>query len=438
MTTIGQGTVTLREIRNEFGGLSTTTLATNMLSSSTFTSGAGTVTAPANSNLVLIHLIGGGGGGGRNNVSPGAGGGGGGAFVRKMATITPGEVISYTVGTGGTGRTTTNGPGTAGSATTTTGAIILSAGGGAGGVVQADFSGGANGGEVGPNADGQSSPGQLGSGKTSSVRMYYGGAAGGNNTFYLSGGPTTTAGSAGANYGGGGAGSNNVGGNGGNGAGGMAQFYFYNYPSATLTSYRTSGGRVPPHQNNELIPASGTIKIGDFRSNNVRSRAIRFVTTADWLMSEAQISQSTPATTTLWMGFAAARPAFDPPPGFALGSTGTVRWIGSDTSGVGTATVVALYTRTRIGAGSGGNSHFAISGRNTGTWWSSVRGATTSTDPLILSTQTGALLRSAADQPLGTYNSVYNYSYWDWTGSNHYMALSTPARFTMTVVLSYV
>jgi hypothetical protein len=69
----------------------------------TFTTpGASTFVVPANVTLMLAACWGGGGGGeGNFSGTRGGGGGGGGAYASKSIAVTPGQVIDYTVGTGG-------------------------------------------------------------------------------------------------------------------------------------------------------------------------------------------------------------------------------------------------------------------------------------------------------------------------------------------------
>jgi hypothetical protein len=64
------------------------------------TPGTRTFTVPANVYALDVEVIGG-GGGGCNNVADGNIGGGGGGYGRKIITVVPGQMISYTVGLGG-------------------------------------------------------------------------------------------------------------------------------------------------------------------------------------------------------------------------------------------------------------------------------------------------------------------------------------------------
>jgi hypothetical protein len=71
------------------------------------TAGVSSFTVPAGVTSVTIKLWGGGGGAGANNPMMGenAGGGGGGGYASKVLTVTPAQVLSFTVGTGGTAAT---------------------------------------------------------------------------------------------------------------------------------------------------------------------------------------------------------------------------------------------------------------------------------------------------------------------------------------------
>ncbi len=64
--------------------------------------GVETFTVPAGVTSLTVECIGGGGGGGAA-VATGAGGGGGGAYSMAVIVVTPGQNISYTVGSGGPG-----------------------------------------------------------------------------------------------------------------------------------------------------------------------------------------------------------------------------------------------------------------------------------------------------------------------------------------------
>ncbi len=91
-------------------------------------SGSYTFTVPAGVTSLTVECWGAGGaGGGSRNNNRGGSGGGGGAYCSSVLTVTPGQVISYTVGAGGTG--TTNDGANGGS----TSFLTLTANGGTGG-----------------------------------------------------------------------------------------------------------------------------------------------------------------------------------------------------------------------------------------------------------------------------------------------------------------
>ena len=148
-----------------------------------------TWTIPAGVTKVRITVVGGGGGGGGvGNCNPQGGGGGGGTAIKVLTGLTPGNTLSYTVGTGGAGGSGGGGAGGGGntsqvaSGTQTITTISASGGAGAGGT-------GASGG-IGSNGD-----------------LNIGGGAGNNystgGSSFLGGGGNAAAGRA---YGGGGSG----------------------------------------------------------------------------------------------------------------------------------------------------------------------------------------------------------------------------------------
>ncbi len=103
------------------------------------TAGATNWTVPAGVTGVTVEVWGGGGGGGG---SPNAGGaqfghgGGGGGYGRQLATVTPGAVLTITVGAGGTGQKTNSNTGGNGGTSSVTGLNVppaVSATGGRGG-----------------------------------------------------------------------------------------------------------------------------------------------------------------------------------------------------------------------------------------------------------------------------------------------------------------
>jgi len=95
----------------------------------TFTTN-GNFTVPAGVTDLTVECWGGGGGGGRSTTdNAGRGGGGGGAYARSSLAVTPGQIIPYTVGVGGSGGNVTAAVNTGGN--TIFGAnLILAVGGG--------------------------------------------------------------------------------------------------------------------------------------------------------------------------------------------------------------------------------------------------------------------------------------------------------------------
>ena len=143
------------------------------ISSITFNiAGAQTWTVPAGVTSATIKLWGAGGGSGGNGYIEGGGGGGGGAFASKVLTVTPAQVLSFTVGTGG-GAGGYNGFGqTVGATGTASTHSTITAGGGLGG---GDGVGGAGGAASGGDVN---TSGQSGFGSFQGVNSYKGGLAG--------------------------------------------------------------------------------------------------------------------------------------------------------------------------------------------------------------------------------------------------------------------
>ena len=181
---------------------------------------SGTFTVPAGVTQVSAVVVGGGGGGGDSTAGdePGAGGGGGGLAYGTF-TVTPGESLTVTVGTGGAG-----GEGNNGNATTIArGATTLLSGGGGGGGSSTDgddSGGGAGGSSGGTERDGGGTGGQGGSTTDSTTGCGGGGGAAGYSDNGGAGADIgTTNATAGAGGGGGGGGSGNGTSSGGGGGG---------------------------------------------------------------------------------------------------------------------------------------------------------------------------------------------------------------------------
>jgi len=178
-----------------------------------FTSGSGNWTVPANVTRVRVTLIGGGGGGASGHeINPntqGGGGGGSGGFRKDSISVTPGQVLSYAVGTGGAGIATGkyDGGRDGSDGTSTTFGSLTATGGGKG--ISRPTAGGAAGspggvaGSAGESRSGDtSSAGGAGAGIPGISAGGAGGAAGSN------------AGQAGVGYGAGGGGGGGRGGDG--------------------------------------------------------------------------------------------------------------------------------------------------------------------------------------------------------------------------------
>jgi hypothetical protein len=200
-----------------------------ILSTQTFNSGSGSVTAPADASGVRIKVWGGGGGGYETgNEGQFGGGGGGGAFSYIVASVTGGSTTaSYSVGAGGVATTGGNG----GSSSVTIGATTLTAGGGFGGTSGSSGSGGtASGGSV--NESGAASVNDSGG---AAGGVSYGGGTG-NGTAPGSGG---------------------VGGDFYSTAGASGRVTF-EWLFKGLSTYARGTGEVPSHSANANIPTSTT------------------------------------------------------------------------------------------------------------------------------------------------------------------------------------
>lgn len=159
-----------------------------------FTS-SGTYTVPEGVTTVWLTMCGGGGAGGvvyiyGSSCCYGAGGGGGSAILDEPVTVTPGESISITVGTGGT---------TGAGGASSFGAYKTCAGGGLGGTASTSIGGAAGGagGQKGANGD------YYYSYDTTQTFIGYGSGFGGGTLL----GPPTPQNTAGSLYGSGGGGS---------------------------------------------------------------------------------------------------------------------------------------------------------------------------------------------------------------------------------------
>jgi hypothetical protein len=236
---------------------------------------SGTWVVPAGVNFVSVQVWGGGGGGGFTGNSSGAGGGGGGAYTQKSNIgVTPGTLISFTVGSGGTGQSASVSPAGNGGQSSILG-IVANGGNGANGTTEG------NGGTAGITGDVNNAGGNGGAGSGSNNTGGGGGGAGGPRlSATQDGGASTGAGGAGGtgtngggNGGGGGASSNPgaVGstgfapGGGGGGEGRSAANGGYGAPGQIILSYTCSGPNLSnltfPTQTAVCQNSNGTITV---------------------------------------------------------------------------------------------------------------------------------------------------------------------------------
>jgi len=173
-----------------------------LLSGGTLFTASGSYTVPSNVTTLVIEAMGGGGGGaassGPNTSGPWNGGGGGGSGVLQKITIpaTSGQVINFTIETGGTAGTPSVSPSN-GSITTVTmyGQTILNADGGSG-------ASGMDGGGIASSSSGISCGGGGGMGYYGSTGYGTGGTGtfpGQNSTTYVAGGTNEQSGNGGLN-----------------------------------------------------------------------------------------------------------------------------------------------------------------------------------------------------------------------------------------------
>lgn len=159
--------------------------------------GTSNYTVPTGVTTITVKAYGAGGGGGAGNTGSGVGGnGGGGGFMQSDITVTPGEVLSVTVGSGGTKANSNSNGGDGGgfSAVQRSSTYLIQAGGGGGG-----------GGNIGSGAGGaggaggtQAANGAAGSAGTGSTGGNAGGGGGGTAAAGGTAGTTGTGGTAGA------------------------------------------------------------------------------------------------------------------------------------------------------------------------------------------------------------------------------------------------
>jgi len=94
-------------------------------------------TVPAGVTSAKVRVIGGGGGGGGNTTQGGGGGGGGGGYAEMVVSVTPGQTIAITVGSGGAGGSNASGTATGNNGqaggTSSFGSVVAASGGSGGG-----------------------------------------------------------------------------------------------------------------------------------------------------------------------------------------------------------------------------------------------------------------------------------------------------------------
>lgn len=171
-----------------------------------YTSGTGTFTVPTDVTQIWVRMCGGGGGGGGGSDYGSGGGGSGGWYEYTNLTVTPGQSLSYSIGSGGSG----GGSGTAGGSTTFS---TLTCTGGAGGTRDAKGNNGTPAGQEGQ-------PGKLYTGAGGVAGQGGSSPFGSGGLGGIGGGPGSTGPSGGtaSGYGtGGGGGCNNANGGGGKG-----------------------------------------------------------------------------------------------------------------------------------------------------------------------------------------------------------------------------
>lgn len=446
---IGTGTVRLSEVKTEFGG----TFAPNNIRSyfkcgSTLsitpitTSGSSSITAPAGSKFVLIEMWGGGGGGGRgvfdfgNDEPLGGGGGGGGAYIKKLVELPSLYTFNYTVGTGGAGGTSGAPPNNGGDTTVSWLANTLTAGGGL--AAQNAVDGGLGGaGGTPTNGDAGSASGKSG-GDGGLTNTSSGGTGGYCPYGGLGGTPRvgTNTGNPGVAPGGGGGAniSNSVGvtANGGAGAVGAIKFTFF-----------TDGAFIAEHENNNSIPNTGTVRLGDFRSTSTYTVDRDFETdnytgqfrayqSPDFSYSYYRTGLCTSdAVATIFGGLAS-----DQTP---VGTKGTIDVIGRSINALGETAVVNSIFDWRLVAYAGDEGSpaaaalFLEGDRRESVWdfpWT--------TASVTLNNATITLNRIDTVVPAGSYDSVRNLTSWVWNNQIFGFVNGDPTPFTFKARVTIV
>jgi hypothetical protein len=231
---------------------------TNSNNATTYsTAGSSTYKVPAGVTSLTVKAWGAGGGGGQTTIAGAGGNGGGGGFAQATLSVTPGEILTYYVGTGGTrGSAYQGGAGGGFSGLARNGTFIIQAGGGGGGASGAagPGSGGAGGGSSGVNGsaggDGgagaagtSSAGGNGGTAGTSGGAGVAGTANAGGNAASMTTCAATATGTGGAGgTGGGGSGGSGVLGSCGGGGGGGGGRYGGGGGGSALYNITTRGG----------------------------------------------------------------------------------------------------------------------------------------------------------------------------------------------------
>ena len=207
------------------------------MATDTFNSGSGNWTVPTGVTSVLIQIWGAGGGGGPGDQGPSeaGGGGGGGGYCERTETVTPGNNVAYSVGSGGAGRAADSGINGGNGGASTCSTFSMTANGGNGGQ-PGPGNGGSGGTATGGTTNTTGSTGSNHSGSTGGAGGAAANTAGGGGT----GGAAQTNGNA---AGGGGGGGNRRGSTSGTGAAGRVQFT-YTIAGNTYNETMSGGANV--------------------------------------------------------------------------------------------------------------------------------------------------------------------------------------------------
>lgn len=203
----------------------------------------------------------------------------------------------------------------------------------------------------------------------------------------------------------------------------------------------TEGG-VPEHENNFNVPLSGTIKIGDFRSNST------FIIDKDFesdnwnSVEESYVDNFTPqyeSISGIWNS------SFHTSLGFNYvntsgGTPGVIDVVGKSPYNQSlTATVITICDAKLTNGGDAipDTGFFALSGDERASGWALGNGFI-SVSVNVSSTIT-TLLRTDSDVPNGTYDATNNITYWQWSGSTFGMpytggSTNTNIKFSVAII----